>query len=91
LSVNGSKAFVVTGRDTNATWRSLSTLCHERDWSKPRALFELQNGLRYRTVPPGHTIDWHNPNVERSLAAEPRVTDFFRYPPSLQPNSTPAD
>jgi hypothetical protein len=67
---NGSDSLVVTGRDKNATWRSLSTLCRERDWSKPRALYELQNGLRYRTVPPGHVVDWRDPTVERSLDVE---------------------
>src|SRR5262245_56918902 len=70
---NGSYWLVMTGRDTDATWRTLGTLCRERDWSKPRALYELQNGLPYRTIPPGHTIDWHHPQVKRTLddAASP--------------------
>jgi hypothetical protein len=51
-------------RDMNATWCSLGTLCRERGWSQPRAIYELQRGLRFRTVPPGHEheIDWHDPN-----------------------------
>jgi len=28
-----------------ATWRSVDALCRERDWSKPRLLYELQNGF----------------------------------------------
>lgn len=51
----------------NATWRTLGTLCRSLDWSEPRLVHELQNGLPYRTVPPGHIIDWHDPNVLRSL------------------------
>jgi hypothetical protein len=50
-------------------WRSLGTLCRERDWSKPRLLDELRNGLRYRTIPLGHAIDWHHPQVEREVRA----------------------
>jgi hypothetical protein len=60
----------MAGRDTDATWRSLSTLCRELDWSRPRLLHELRNGLRYRTFPPGYTVDWHDTNVERSLDVE---------------------
>jgi hypothetical protein len=56
---NGWCWFVNLGRDTDATWRSLSTLCRERGWSMRRAIYELQNGLPYRTFPPGHTINWH--------------------------------
>ena len=50
-------------RDKDATWRSLGTLCRERDSSKRRLLHELQNGLPNRTIPPGHVIDWHDPGV----------------------------
>jgi hypothetical protein len=59
----------VTRRDKDVTWRSLGTLCRERDWSKPRAIYELQNGLRFRTIPPGHEpkIDWHDPSVLERL------------------------
>ena len=54
----------------DATWRSLAILCRERGWAKSRALYELQNGLPYRTFPPGHVIDWHKPSVTSSLNAE---------------------
>ena len=66
----------MTGRDKDATWRSLRTLCRERDWSKHRLLHELQNGLPYRTIPEGYVINWHDPrrvqpnlNVEASEVA----------------------
>jgi hypothetical protein len=68
--VNGSEALTQTGRNMAATWRSLALLCRERGWSKSRAVYELQNGLPYRTFPPGHVIDWHNPNVTHNLNAE---------------------
>jgi hypothetical protein len=64
---NGSGSPGMAGRNTDATWRSLSTLCRELDWSRPRLLHELRNGLPYRTVPPGHMVDWHNLDVECSL------------------------
>jgi hypothetical protein len=64
---NGSYWLLVTRGDKDATWRSLGTLCRERDWSKRRLLHELRNGLSYRTVPPGPAVDWHHPDVERSL------------------------
>jgi len=54
----------------NVTWRTLGTHCRELDWSKQRLLHELQNGLPYRTIPPGHVIDWHHPDVQRSLDVE---------------------
>jgi len=54
----------------SVTWRSLGTLCRERDWSKQRVLYELQNGLPYRTIPPGHVVDWHHRDVQRSLDVE---------------------
>jgi hypothetical protein len=43
-------------------WRSLNAHCRELHWSKPRAIYELQNGLPFRTIPPGHEheIDWHD-------------------------------
>ena len=52
---------MVTRRDMNVTWRSAGALCRDRDWSKRRLLHELQHGLPYRTIPPGHTVDWHHP------------------------------
>jgi hypothetical protein len=63
LVVNGSEALVVTRRDKDATWRKLGTL----GWSQPDALYELQNGWPYRTIPPGHVINWRDPNVRNSL------------------------
>jgi hypothetical protein len=57
-------------RDTNATRKTTGTLCRERDWSRLRLIYELQNGLPYETVPPGHVIDWHDPNVTNSLDVE---------------------
>jgi hypothetical protein len=62
----------------DATWRSLGTLCRELDWSRPRLLYELRNGLRYRTFPPGHAIDWHDSNVERSLDVEASTVAVLR-------------
>jgi hypothetical protein len=63
--VNGSETLAQSGRNNDATWRSL---CRALDWSKSRAVYELQNGLPHRTVPPlGHAIDWHDPEVQRSL------------------------
>jgi hypothetical protein len=55
------------------TWRSLGGYCRERDWSKPRALSELRNGLRCRVVFEDgrvrelQTDDWRDPNVRNSL------------------------
>jgi hypothetical protein len=57
---NGSSLFVVTGRDMNATWRSTSEL----GLSKAHLLHLLQNGLPYRTWPPGISIDWRDPYVQ---------------------------
>ena len=57
-----------TTRDIAATWRSLATHCRELDWSRRRLLYELQNELlSYRTIPPGHVIDWHDPIVVSTL------------------------
>jgi hypothetical protein len=50
-------------RDKDATWRSAGALCREFDWSKRRLIYELENGLPYRTIPPGWTIDWHDDYV----------------------------
>ena len=61
-----------------ATWRSLSALCREADWSRPRVLHQLRNGLPYRTYPPGHTVDWHDPNVERSLNVDASTVTLKR-------------
>jgi hypothetical protein len=59
--INGPKTVAQSGRDKDATWRSAGGLCRELDWSKGRLVHELQHGLRYRTIPPGHVIDWHHP------------------------------
>jgi hypothetical protein len=64
-------------RDKDATWRTLGTLCRELDWSRPRLIQELQNGLRYRTVPPGRVIDWHDFNVLRWLNVEASEVSFY--------------
>jgi hypothetical protein len=53
-----------TGRKSER-WCTLGSLCRELDWSRPRLIHELQNGLRCRivpheAVPPGYVIDWHS-------------------------------
>jgi hypothetical protein len=67
---NGRCRLVKPRRDMDVTYRSLGALCRDRDWSKRRLLHELQNGLTYRTIPPGHEINWHHPDVERGLDVE---------------------
>jgi hypothetical protein len=63
------------GRNMNATWRTTGSLCRVRDWSRQRLQHELQNGLRYRTIPEvlpeGYEINWRNPrlDVEASTVA----------------------
>ena len=44
-------------------WVSINRL----DWSEPRLIHELRNGLAYRTFPPGITIDWRDPRVQGNL------------------------
>src|SRR5262249_11551543 len=61
----------------DATWRTLGTLCRDLDWSPRRLLHELQNGLRYRTIPEGRAIDWHDPNVQRWLNLEASEVSFY--------------
>src|SRR5262245_27564817 len=52
----------------SATWRSLGTLCREQDWPRARLLHEIRTGgVECRTNPPGHKVDWHHPEVERTL------------------------
>jgi hypothetical protein len=78
----GSCSLLMTKRK-DAVWRSLGTLCSERDWSRPRAIYELQNGLPFRTVPPGHEhkIDWHDPRLLRNLnLAASEVSSEFLSP-----------
>jgi hypothetical protein len=50
-------------RDKDATWRSAGALCRELDWPKRRLIYELENGLPYRTIPPGWTIDWSDSSL----------------------------
>jgi hypothetical protein len=70
LIFNGSDWLAVSGRDRNATWLSTSAFCSKRGWSLHRLIQELQGGLRYRTIPEGYVVDWHGPNVVRSLNVE---------------------
>jgi hypothetical protein len=65
---------------SEVTWRSLGTLCRERDWSPSRLLYELQHGLRYRTFPPGHTIDWSAPLFDRRDALDDLVKGVVEVP-----------
>ena len=78
---DGLCSLLMAGCDKDATWRSLGTLCRERDWSRPRAIYELQNGLPFRTVPPGHErkLDWHDPRLLQhlNLAASEVSSEFL--------------
>lgn len=55
------------GSDKHATWRTTGGLCADRDWSRARLIHELQNGLRYRTIPEvlpeGFAVNWRNSNL----------------------------
>src|SRR5262245_56023056 len=56
-----------------ARWRSLAIHCRERGWSKARAIYELQNGLPYRFVPPlppGCSVVWSDFNVTHGFNVE---------------------
>jgi hypothetical protein len=64
-------------RDKDATWRTLGELCSALGGSRHRLLRELQEGLRYRTIPEGHVIDWHDPNVRRWLNLEASEVSFY--------------
>jgi hypothetical protein len=69
---------LVAGRDNIATWQTPATLCRERDWSRSRLIERLQNGLPYRTIPPGYVIDWHDPlRVQRNLNVETGEVSFL--------------
>jgi hypothetical protein len=63
-------------RDKDATWRTTGPLCRERGWSKRRLIYELQNGLPYKTFPPGHTFDWSDPYLEPYLNVEASEISF---------------
>jgi hypothetical protein len=98
LFVNGSDTFLVTRRDKDATWRSLAAHCRERGWSKQRAVYELQNGLRFRTVPTGHEheVDWHAFETQHNLNLETGELslvglDFLTVAIELTDDEPPAD
>jgi hypothetical protein len=55
---------------TTRSWRTLGRLRRELDWTKPDLEYALQNGLRYRTTPPGVVIDWRAFRVLRTLDVE---------------------
>jgi len=57
---------------------TLSTACRERDWSGLELLDRLQHGLPYKTVPPGHVIDWNDPNVVRSFNVAAGTVTFVQ-------------
>jgi hypothetical protein len=76
LVFNGSGLFAVAGRDKDATWRTTGAFCRERGWSKARLLYELQNGLPYRTFPPGYTFDWSDPYLKPYLNVEASEISF---------------
>jgi hypothetical protein len=70
----------MTRRDNkDATWCSLGKLCRDCDWSRPRAIYELQNGLRFRTVPPGyeHKIDWEDRRLHLNLETSEVSSEFL--------------
>ena len=67
----------MAGRDKDATWHTLGRLCWDLDWSPTRLLYELQNGLQYRTVPPGHVIDWHDRRVPYNFNVEASKVTIF--------------
>ena len=57
---------------------TLSTACRECDWSALELLYRLENGLPYETVPPGHVIDWNDPNVKSSFDVAAGTVRFVR-------------
>ena len=85
------------GRDKDATWRTTATLCRELDWGRQRLIYELENGLPSRTVPPGRVIDWRDPRMQRGLNVETSELSFSRRwrgpgspPTMLSSSSAPA-
>jgi hypothetical protein len=44
-------------------WCTAGALCQQLGWPKRRLIYELENGLPYRTIPPGWTIDWSDSYV----------------------------
>jgi len=65
-------------RDMSVTWRTMGTLCSERDWSKRRLVHELQRGLPYRTIPAGRVVDWHHPVTAHTLDLEKSEVTILR-------------
>ena len=62
-----------SARDKDATWHSPGALCRERGWTPARLVYELQNGLPYRRIPPRDDdppIDWADPEALRTLDLE---------------------
>ena len=78
LIMNGSGSLVVIRRDMDVTWRTAGALCRDRDWSKRRLLHELQHGLPYRTIPAGHTVDWHHAVSAQTLDLEASEVTILR-------------
>jgi hypothetical protein len=85
--INGSGSLVVTRRDKDATWQTTGTLCRKLDWSQRRLLYELQNGLPYRTIPPGSTIDWKADRTAQHTLNPKTSTVTFQGPPPVMKNS----
>jgi hypothetical protein len=71
----------------SATWRTPGTLCRELDWSKRRLVYELQNGLPCRTIPPGHTIDWKTDCLAHHTLNLETGDVTFQGPPARVENS----
>jgi hypothetical protein len=79
LVFNGSDLLAVAGRDKDATWRTMGTLCRELGWPRQRLFYELDNKrVPYRTIPEGYVIDdWLDPylwpyiNIEASEISIP--------------------
>jgi hypothetical protein len=40
-------------------------------------IHELQNGLSYRTIPPGHVMDWLAPDVAHSIDLEASEVSYY--------------
>jgi hypothetical protein len=84
LVFNGSDPLVVSGRNNRATWRPTYAL-----GSRERALYELQNGRKFRTWPPGleHEINWHDPYTQEHYDHQASALKSFvpgpRVPPIL--------
>jgi hypothetical protein len=60
-----------------ARWCPAGTACRERGWPAWKLFQELQNGLPYRTFPPGHTFDLSDPEVHRKFDAGVSTITIF--------------